>query len=85
MARDLRRCAESMERVTRVELAFSAWEFDQARFADLGRWTNGQVSGVFLVPARPPRSAEILSVVARMWHETEARIPTAKLMRAVGS
>lgn len=30
---------------------------------------NGQVRPVFLVPARPPRSAEIPSVVARMWHE----------------
>ena len=63
------------ERVTRVELAFSAWEFDQARSADQGRYTNGQVRPVFLVPVRPPRSAEILSVVARMWHGEDERVP----------
>ncbi len=63
--------AFARERVTGIEPAFSAWEFDQARSADLGRWTNGQVRSTFLVPARPPRSVEILSVVARMWHAAE--------------
>ena len=69
MPSDLPKQASCCERVTGIEPAFSAWEIDRAQFADLGRWIYGQVRPVFLVPARPPRSAEIPSVVARMWHE----------------
>ena len=70
------------ERVRRIELPYSAWEFDEPQSADLGRWTNGQVGTVFPVPARPPRSAEISSVLARMWHGLEGRRPQIARLRA---
>ena len=57
-----------LERVTGIEPAFSAWEFDLARFADLGRWPNEQVRGIFLVQGRPASTTRFEPVVARMWH-----------------
>jgi hypothetical protein len=57
-----------MERVTRIELAFSAWELESRHSADLRECEYGQVRGTFLILTRPLRTTGFCPGGARVGH-----------------
>ena len=64
---------QSTERVTRIELAFSAWEPEEAGFADLGVPPKALVRGFNGYRPVPSRDPESRFVRSRQGHASHGR------------